>query len=124
MQFKLTTFVSNRCNRICNEHNQITEEDWLVKDMQVHTYEQSNRLFMHNWNLCSMSRADDFATSARKWGKIGEGYLKANLVREEVWRSKGDSLMFMAEKNQEKLKRNGWYQGHTLKILMGLTLSS
>jgi len=32
--------------------------------------------------------------------------------------------MFMAEQNQEKLKRNGWYQGHKLKILMGQILSS
>jgi len=80
--------------------------------------------FLCTTGICVVSRAEDFATSARKWGKIGEGYLKANLVREEVWRSKGDSLMFMVEKNQEKLKRNGWYQGHTLKILMGLTLSS
>ena len=51
-------------------------------------------------------------------------YVKANLVREEVLRSQADSLMYVAEKPQEKLKRNGWYQGHTLKILMGLTLSS
>lgn len=46
-------------------------------------------------------------------------YVKANLVREEVLRSKADSLMYVAEKTQEKLKRNGWYQGHTMKILMG-----
>jgi len=91
--------------------------------MQVHTNVQSNRLFMHNWKLCSMFGADDLATSARQWGKIGEEYLKVNLVREEVQRSNADSLMFMAEQNQEKLKRNGWYQGHKLKILMGLTLS-
>lgn len=44
----------------------ITEEDLLVKDMQVHTYEQSNRLFMHNWELCSMLGADDLSTSARQ----------------------------------------------------------
>lgn len=78
----------------------------MVKDMQVHTYEQSNRLFMHNWKLCSMLGADDLATSVRQQENIEE-YLKANLVREEIQRSKADSLMFMAEQNQEKLKRNG-----------------
>jgi hypothetical protein len=43
-----------------------------------------------------MLGADDLATSARQQEKIEE-YLTANLVREEVQRSKADSLMFMAE---------------------------
>jgi hypothetical protein len=55
---------------------------------------------------------------------LGAAQLKANLATEEVQRSKADGVMFVAQQYQEKLKRNSWFQGHTLKILMGVTLSS